>query len=87
MKFVSQTNNSSSSSSPEVNPSTKPGTVDYVTGWCPDTGLLICSADDSRILQEDLLQIEEWANKCMMIFNTDKCEALQITLSNPKPTD
>ena len=47
----------------------------------------ICSADDSPILQEDLLQIEEWANKWMMIFNTDKCEVLQVTLSNPKPTD
>ena len=37
------------------------------------------------VLQDDLLRIEEWANKWMMLFNTDKCEVLQITLSNPKP--
>ena len=53
----------------------------------PVVYLPICSTDDSRILQEDLLQIEEWANKWMMIFNTDKCEVLQVTFSNPKPTN
>jgi len=46
----------------------------------------IYTEDDNRILQDDLLRIEEWANKWKMIFNTDKCEVLQVTLSNLKPT-
>jgi len=45
----------------------------------------IHTADDSRILQDDLIRVEEWANKWMMVFNPDKCEVLQVTLSNVKP--
>jgi len=39
----------------------------------------IYSVDDSHILQ-DLLRIEKWADKWMMIFNTDKCEVLHKLL-------
>ena len=46
----------------------------------------IYAKDDNRILQDDLLLIEEWADKWKMIFNTCKCKVLQVTLSNLKPT-
>jgi len=39
----------------------------------------IYTVDDSLILQDDLSHIEEWAEKWMVIFNTDKCEELQVT--------
>ena len=38
------------------------------------------TVDDSHIIQDDLLCIEEWADKWMVIFNTDKCEVLQLLL-------
>ena len=66
-----------------------PDCVSSSCGLFADDCLLyrpIHTTDDSRFLQEDLLRIEEWANKWMMTFNTDKCEVLQVTLSNPKPT-
>jgi len=31
-------------------------------------------------------QFEEWADKWMMIYSIDKCEVLQVSLSNLKPT-
>jgi hypothetical protein len=31
------------------------------------------------ILQQDLDTIQKWKNQCLMRFNPDKCEVLQIT--------
>ena len=41
----------------------------------------IRSIDDCRILQDDLLGMEDWVNTWKMDFNIDKCEVLQISLS------
>ena len=66
---------------------------DCVTSSCSlfaDDCLLyrpIKTTDDRYTLQEDLSRIEEWANKWMMIFNTDKCEVLHVSLSNLLPTN
>ena len=40
----------------------------------------IYAEDDYRVLQDDLLRIEEWTNKWKIISNTDRCEVLQVTL-------
>ena len=42
----------------------------------------ISSPDDCCILQDDL---EDWANTWKMVFNIDKCEVLQISLSSSTP--
>jgi len=41
----------------------------------------IHTVDGSHILQDDFSRIEEWVDKWMMVFNADKCEVLQVTLS------
>ena len=38
-------------------------------------------------LQDDLLKMEVWANTWKMVFNIDKCEVLQISLSNSAPVN
>ena len=45
----------------------------------------ISSPDDCCILQDDLLKMEDWANTWKMVFNIDKCEVLQISLSSSTP--
>ena len=47
----------------------------------------IRSPEDCRILQDDLLKMEIWANTWKMVFNIDKCEVLQISLSNSAPVN
>ena len=39
----------------------------------------IHSLEDSRILQEDINRLQEWANCWMMKFNPIKCEYLRVT--------
>ena len=34
------------------------------------------------MVQDDLLRMEDWADTWKMVFNIDKCEVLQISLSN-----
>ena len=43
------------------------------------------SERDIKILQNDLSNLELWARKWLMTFNTDKCEFLQITLKPVTP--
>ena len=43
------------------------------------------SERDIEILQNDLSNLELWARKWLMTFNTDKCEFLQITLKPVTP--
>ena len=40
---------------------------------------------DIEILQNDLSNLELWATKWLMIFNTDKSEILQITMKPVTP--
>ena len=47
----------------------------------------IRSPEDCCILQDDLLKMEVWANTWKMVFNIDKCEVLQISLSNLVPVN
>jgi len=35
---------------------------------------------DHGTLQQDVYNVEMWARKCLMTFNVDKCEILQISL-------
>ena len=42
----------------------------------------INNKNDQEILQHELHSLEEWANKWLMTFNVNKCEALQIPLRN-----
>ena len=43
---------------------------------------IVESDEDCRILQHDLSNVEKWADRWLMTFNTTKCEVLQITLNN-----
>ena len=43
------------------------------------------SERDIKTLQSDLTNLELWARKWLMTFNTDKCEVLQITLKPVTP--
>jgi len=38
------------------------------------------SKADQEALQQDLENLQEWANKWLMTFNINKCEVLQISL-------
>ena len=42
----------------------------------------IHSLEDSRILQEDINRLQEWANCWMMKFNSIKCEYLRVTIKS-----
>ena len=58
-----------------------PDCVSSSCGLFADDCLLyrpIHTTDDSRFLQEDLLRIEEWANKWMMTFNTDNVKYYKL---------
>jgi len=40
--------------------------------------------EGTATLQEDLHRLEEWANKNLMKFNTDKCKVLHLGKHNPR---
>ena len=40
------------------------------------------SKADQEALQQDLENLQEWANKWLMTFNINKCEVLQISLQH-----
>ena len=46
-----------------------------------DDALLYCTVNnmvDSKLFQEDLTLLEEWANQNRMVFNTDKCQVVRF---------
>ena len=46
---------------------------------------MIESERDIKILQNDLTNLELWARKWLMTFNTEKCEAIQLSLKPAIP--
>ena len=55
---------------------------------CADDCLVyrrIESERDIKILQNDLTNVELWARKWLMTFNTEKCEAIQLSLKPAIP--
>ena len=42
----------------------------------------INSKTDQKVLQQDLQNLQEWADKWLMMFNVNKCETLQISLKH-----
>ena len=44
----------------------------------------INSQADARILQEDLLKLQEWSRKWLLQFNEDKCKVMHFGCKNPK---
>ena len=65
-----------------------PGCVSSMCSLFADDCLVnrkIESERDIEILQNDLSNLELWARKWLMTFNTDKCEFLQITLKPVTP--
>ena len=45
---------------------------------------VIKSLDDHKILQNDLVLLQEWADKWKLYFNTKKCKVLHLGLKNLK---
>ena len=44
----------------------------------------IKSREDARILQEDLIKLQEWSRKWLLQFNEDKCKVMHFGKKNPK---
>ena len=44
----------------------------------------IDSEDDIKILQEDLIKLEEWSKKWLLKFNVDKCKTMHFGHANPE---
>ena len=44
----------------------------------------IKSREDARILQEDLIKLQEWSRKWLLQFNEDKCKVMHFGKNNPK---
>ena len=59
----------------------------FVSSFADDTrvGKSIGSADDTRLLQEDLNQIFEWSQRVNMAFNSDKFEHLRYKANAQQP--
>ena len=47
----------------------------------------IITEEDSRILQRDLLKLQEWSDKWMMRFNVEKCKTLRLTRRTKRRVD
>ena len=48
--------------------------------FADDTNIfrLINSIDDQQILQNDLIKLENWSDKCLLKFHPEKCKHMNI---------
>ena len=45
---------------------------------------LIRTPEDVRALQRDMLKVQEWSNKWLLVFNDEKCSTMHIEYNNQK---